>query len=136
MDVTTLCTLEIGLMSVIKQLFQRFNKPVLVLAIAVATTISIFMSSAIARPPSTYMTAMSDWVNVGAGQSVSLVWHCPAGRGAISGGFQTEGVSGNAFAGFKVINSHPEGYGTWRLRLNNTDDIARNVRIYTICALS
>ena len=124
-------------MSVIKQLFQRFNKPMLVLAIAVATTISIFMSSAIAqRPPSTYMTAISDWVNVDAGQSVSLYWQCPADRAAISGGFQTEGVSGNAFAGFKVINSHPDGYNTWRLRLKNTDDIARNVKIYTVCALS
>ncbi|MEM9504304.1 MAG: hypothetical protein AAGA01_10160 [Cyanobacteria bacterium P01_E01_bin.43] len=122
-------------MSVIKQLFQRFNKPVLVFAIAIATTISIFMSSAIARPPSPYITAISDWVNVDSGQSVSLFWQCPAGRGAISGGFQTEGVSGNSFAGFKVINSHPENYNTWRLRLNNTDDIARNVKIYTVCAL-
>ena len=123
-------------MSVIKLLFRRFNRTVLAVALAIVTTVAVFMPTAIAqRPPSPYLRTSSDWVSIGANQSGTLVWRCPSDRYTVGGGFETEAISGNAAAGFTMIHSYPEDFRTWKLRLHNTDDVARNVKIYNICAL-
>lgn len=123
-------------MTMLKLFFRQFNKTVLIIALAVVTTVSVFVPGAIAqRPPTPYQISSSDWVSIGSGQSGTLIWRCPSGRYTVGGGFETEAISGNASTGFKMIHSYPEDSRTWRLRLRNTDDVARNVKIYNICAL-
>ncbi|MEM6518687.1 MAG: hypothetical protein AAF722_05055 [Cyanobacteria bacterium P01_C01_bin.70] len=123
-------------MSAFSVLFQRFNKTVLTITIALITLIAVFVPSALAqRPPSPYLYTSSEWVSIGANQSGTLVWRCPSDRYTVGGGFETEAISGNSAEGFKMIHSYPEDYRTWRLRFRNTDDAARNVKIYNICAL-
>ncbi|MBX2862689.1 MAG: hypothetical protein KTR27_03970 [Leptolyngbyaceae cyanobacterium MAG.088] len=91
------------------------------------------MQSALAQR-STYTYLSSDWVSIGPQQSSTLRWRCPSDRNTVGGGFETQAVSGNSADGFKVIHSFPEDSRTWKLRLRNTDDIARNVKIYNICS--
>ncbi|MDB9524535.1 hypothetical protein PN498_00920 [Oscillatoria sp. CS-180] len=124
-------------MTALKLFSRRFNKTVLVIALTIVAAINIFVPSAIAqRPPMPYQITSSDWVSIGAGESGTLVWRCgDRYRYTVGGGFETEAISGNASTGFKVIHSHPEDSATWRLRLRNTDDVARNVKIYNVCAL-
>ncbi len=83
----------------------------------------------------TYMYSSSGWVSIGPRRSGTLIWRCPSGRNTVGGGYETQAVSGNSSAGFKVIHSFPEDSRTWKVRLRNTDDIARNVKIYNMCAL-
>lgn len=110
-------------------------KTLLTLCIGTMMTIVLLTQNAVARPPSPYLHARSEWVSVGSRQSVTLTWSCPTNRYTVGGGFETEGISGNPFGGFKVVNSYPSDYRTWQLRLLNTDDVARNVKIYNVCAL-
>ena len=122
-------------MSVIKLLSRRCNKIVLVFALAIVTAINVFVPGAIAqRQIGPYLVAKSEWVTIGAKQSGSLYWQCPSDRYAMSAGFETEAVGGNPSAGFKIINSYPSDSQTWQLRLRNSDDIDRNVKMYTVCA--
>jgi hypothetical protein len=123
-------------MSTFNWLSRRFSKTLVAFAIALITLIAIFVPSAMAqRPPLPYLLSSSDWVTIGANQSGTLVWRCPSGRYTAGGGFETEAVPGNSSAGFTVIHSYPEDIRTWHLRLRNTDDIDRNVKIYNICGL-
>lgn len=125
-------------MSAIKLFSQRCNKTVLAIVLALMTTVTVFVPTAIAqRPPLPYQISSSGWVSIGAKQSGTLVWRCTSDRYryTVGGGFETEAIAGNESAGFKVIHSYPEDSATWKLRLRNSDDVARNVKIYNICAL-
>ncbi|MEL6350313.1 MAG: hypothetical protein AAFR58_00960 [Cyanobacteria bacterium J06627_28] len=84
--------------------------------------------------PSPLLYPQSGWVTIGAGQSGSLFSTCTTDRYTLGGGYETEGISGNSFDGFKIVNEYPADYRTWRIRLRNTDDVDRRVRIYNICA--
>jgi hypothetical protein len=76
----------------------------------------------------------SDWVKIQPKQSGTLKWNCSANANTISGGFETRPEDGNSSSGFSVIHSFPSNERQWEVRLRNTDDIARDVRIYNICA--
>lgn len=76
----------------------------------------------------------SDWVKLQAKQSGTLRWNCPANANTVGGGFETRPENSNSSSGFSVIHSFPSGERQWEVRLRNTDDIARDVRIYNICA--
>ncbi|MEL6382989.1 MAG: hypothetical protein AAFQ89_11045 [Cyanobacteria bacterium J06626_18] len=120
-------------MSALKLLSRRYNKAVLAIALAILTAITVFVPGAIAqRQIGPYLVAKSDWVTIGAKQTGSLYWQCSDDRYPLSAGFETEAVGGNPSAGFKIIHSYPD-YRTWNLRLRNSDDIDRNVKMYTIC---
>ncbi|AOY81497.1 hypothetical protein BJP36_17830 [Moorena producens JHB] len=76
----------------------------------------------------------SDWVKVQSKQSATLAWNCPSNAHTVGGGFESRPEQGNASSGFTVIHSFPSSDRQWRVRLRNQDDIARDVRIYNICA--
>lgn len=76
----------------------------------------------------------SDWVRIQANQSETLTWTCPSNAYTVGGGFETREVQGNPSSGFSMIHSFPSSEHQWTLRLRNNDDIAREVRIYNICA--
>ncbi|MEL6492992.1 MAG: hypothetical protein AAFV85_03395 [Cyanobacteria bacterium J06634_6] len=108
-------------------------------AIATIFTLSLVLIAGVWAPahasrPSPLLYPQSGWVTIGAGQSGSLYSTCSSDRYTLGGGFETEGISGNSFDGFKIVNAYPADYRTWRIRLRNTDDVARRVKIYNICA--
>lgn len=76
----------------------------------------------------------SDWLKVQPKNSVILKWNCPANAYTVGGGFETRAESGNTSNGFTVIHSFPSNERQWTVQLRNQDDIARDVRIYNICA--
>lgn len=75
---------------------------------------------------------VSGWVNIGALQYSTLSWNCP-GRHPTGGGFETRPVP-NDFANVRVFKSYPSNNGQWRIRLRNEENIARDVRIWVVCA--
>ena len=108
-------------------------------AIAATATLLLVLLLGVWAPahasrPSPLLYPQSGWVTIGAGQSGSLYSSCSTDRYTLGGGFETEAISGNSFDGFKVVNAFPADYRTWRIRLRNTDNVARRVRIYNICA--
>ncbi|MBX2862688.1 MAG: hypothetical protein KTR27_03965 [Leptolyngbyaceae cyanobacterium MAG.088] len=120
-----------------KTIFSRSQiKTVALLCLGGILAGAPLMQSSLAQPAApTYSYTSSGWVSIGAKQSGTLTWRCPSGRNTVGGGYETQAVSGNSADGFKVIHSFPEDSLTWKVRLRNTDDIARNVKIYNMCSL-
>ena len=114
---------------------SRFNrKAIIAVFVGLLVILGGVFSPAHASRPSPVLYPRSGWVTIGAGQSGSLYSTCTTDRYTLGGGYETEGISGNSFNGFKMVNEYPADYRTWRIRLRNTDDVARRVRIYNICA--
>jgi hypothetical protein len=76
----------------------------------------------------------SDWVKIQPKTSGTLKWNCPSNAYTVGGGFETREEQGNSSNGFTMIHSFPSSEHQWTVRLRNQDDIARDVRIYNICA--
>ncbi|NDJ16961.1 hypothetical protein [Myxacorys almedinensis] len=76
----------------------------------------------------------SDWVKIQPKQSGTLAWNCPSNAYTVGGGFETRAEQGNSSSGFSMIHSFPSSEHQWTVRFRNTDDIARDVRVYNICA--
>ncbi|MBD2169144.1 hypothetical protein H6G04_32785 [Calothrix membranacea FACHB-236] len=76
----------------------------------------------------------SNWVKVQPKTSTTLSWSCPNNAYTVGGGFETRAEEDNVANGFTVVHSFPSSEHQWRVRLRNQDDIARDVRIYNICA--
>ncbi|MDZ7961086.1 MAG: hypothetical protein RMY34_24940 [Aulosira sp. DedQUE10] len=76
----------------------------------------------------------SNWVKIQPKTSTTLNWPCPNNAYTVGGGFETRAEEDNVANGFTVIHSFPASEHQWRVRLRNQDDIARDVRIYNICA--
>ena len=76
----------------------------------------------------------SDWVKIQSKNSGKLVWNCPANANTVGGGFETRPEQDNASSGFSMVHSFPSGERQWTVQFRNNDDIARDVRIYNICA--
>ncbi|MEM9807100.1 MAG: hypothetical protein AAF959_17680 [Cyanobacteria bacterium P01_D01_bin.56] len=108
---------------------KLFYKACAVIAL-LATLILGIHTPAIARP-NPVQWQNSDWVTVAPRTTVSLYSRCPNDRIVVSGGFHSQSASGNR--GFKVIDSYAEDAWTWRVRLRNTNDSARQVKIQRIC---
>jgi hypothetical protein len=77
---------------------------------------------------------VSGWVKIQPQQSGTLTWNCPSNAYVVGGGFETRPEPGNSAEGFTVIHSFPSSANGWQVMLRNQDDIARDVRIYRICA--
>lgn len=75
----------------------------------------------------------SGWVNVSAGnRAATLSWSCPKGA-PTGGGYETRDIPNN-FAKIRVFKSYPSSNDQWRIVLANEDTVARDVRIWAICA--
>lgn len=76
----------------------------------------------------------SNWVKIQPKNSGILKWNCPSNAYTVGGGFETRAEQGNSSNGFTVVHSFPSSEHQWTVQLRNQDDIARDVRIYNICA--
>ncbi|NEQ55145.1 MAG: hypothetical protein F6K11_34330 [Leptolyngbya sp. SIO3F4] len=108
----------------------RFSRKICA-AISVLTALVFGLCLPASARPSPVLWENSGWVTVGPRETVSLYSRCTNDRVVVSGGFHSQSASGNR--GFKVIDSYAEDAWTWRLRLRNTNDSARQVKIQRIC---
>lgn len=110
----------------------------MILSLILTSTMFISPASAVEAYPSANLgdtTVLryhrSGWVNIGALQYRTLTWNC--GAHPTGGGFETRPVPDD-FANVRVFKSYPSSNGGWRIRLRNEDNIARDVRIWVVCA--
>lgn len=116
------------------------SKTSLIVLSLIFTSITMFTSaaSAVEAYPSRFPDhvrlhyEVSGWVNIPAGNYSTLSWYCTLGA-PTGGGYETRAVP-NDFANVRVFKSYPSNNDQWRIRLQNQENIARDVRIWVVCA--